>query len=123
MKKIIVLWLTISLTSCFEQERNCGNFKTGKFRFDFEINGVKQSSFFERKDDLEIATFENKKDSSTIRWLNDCEYILQKKHPKSIKEKKAILIKILSTSKKTYTFEFGFVGSNVKQIGTVIKLN
>ncbi len=123
MKKIIVLWLTISLTSCFEQERNCGDFKTGKFRFDFEINGVKQSSFFERKDDLEIATFENKKDSSTIRWLNDCEYILQKKHPKSIKEKKAILIKILSTSKKTYTFEFGFVGSNVKQIGTAIKLN
>lgn len=122
MKKIFFLFLLLSLSACFEQERNCNIFKTGKFRFDFEINGIKKSSFFERSDSLEIATFETKKDTSTIRWINDCECVLQKKRPKNMEEKKAILIKILSTTKKSITFEFGYIGSSNKQIGTALKL-
>ncbi len=122
MRKILFLVLLLSLSACFEQEKNCANFKTGKFRFDFEINGIKKSSFFERNDSLEIATFETKKDTSTIRWINDCECVLQKKNPKNIQEKKAILIKILSTTKKSSTFEFGYIGSVNKQIGTAFKL-
>ncbi len=122
MRKMFYLFLLLSLSACFEQERNCSNFKNGKFRFDFEINGVQKSSFFERNDSLEIATFETKKDTSTIRWINDCECVLQKKRPKNIEEKKAILIKILSTRKKSITFEFGYIGSSNKQIGTAIKL-
>jgi len=39
-----------------------------------------------------------------------------------MEEKKAISMKILSTSKKSYTFEFGIVGSDKKQRGTVEKL-
>lgn len=122
MKKIFFLFLLLSLSACFEKERNCNIFKTGKFRFDFEINGIKKSSFFERSDSLEIATFETKKDTSTIRWINDCECVLQKKRPKNMEEKKAILIKILSTTKKSITFEFGYIGSSNKQIGTALKL-
>ena len=37
--------------------------------------------------------------------------------------KKAITMKILTTSKNTYTFEFGIVGSDQKQRGTVIKIS
>ncbi len=122
MKKIFFLFLLLSLSACFEKERNCNIFKTGKFRFDFEINGIKKSSFFERSDSLEIATFDTKKDTSTIRWINDCECVLQKKRPKNMEEKKAILIKILSTTKKSITFEFGYIGSSNKQIGTALKL-
>ena len=122
MKKIFFLFLLLSLSACFDQERNCNNFKTGKFRFDFEINGIKKSSFFERSDSIEIATFDTKKDTSTIRWINDCECVLQKKRPKNMEEKKAILIKILSTTKKSITFEFGYIGSSNKQIGTALKL-
>ena len=38
-------------------------------------------------------------------------------------EKKAINIKILTTSEKTYTFEYSFVGENKKQKGLVTKLD
>ncbi len=121
MKKIIVL-LFLTLISCFESERNCKNFKTGKFEFVMEIDGVKRTTFFERTDKLQVETYEGKTDTAEIRWLNDCEFILQKRYPKNMAEKKAINMRILTTSKNSYTFEFRIVGSNKKQIGTVTKL-
>ncbi len=123
MKKLILLCVGLSLLSCYNQERQCADFKTGKFEFEFEIDSVKKITVFERTDSLEIETFEGKTDTSIVRWLNDCEYILQKKHPKNREEKKAIHMKILSTSKNSYTFEFGIVGSNSKQIGTVKRIS
>ncbi|HEX8574960.1 MAG TPA: DNA topoisomerase IV [Flavobacterium sp.] len=124
MKKIVISVFLISLlSSCYQQERNCKDFKTGKFEFNYAVGGKKKTTVFERKENMEIETFEGKTDTSTIRWINDCEYILQKKHPKNMQEKKAISMKILSTSKNSYTFEFGMVGSNKKQTGTVNKIN
>ena len=123
MKKLILLCVGLSLLSCYNQERQCADFKTGKFEFEFEIDSVKKITVFERTDSLEIETFEGKTDTSIVRWLNDCEYILQKKHPKNREEKKAIHMKILSTSKNSYTFEFGIVGSNRKKIGTVKRIS
>jgi hypothetical protein len=38
-------------------------------------------------------------------------------------EKKAISMKILTTSKNSYTFEFGIVGTDAKQKGTVTKIS
>ena len=108
--------------SCYNAERNCKDFKTGKFKFEYEIDGVKKTTVFERNDSIEIETFEGKTDTSTIRWVNDCEYVLQKKHPKNKAEEKAISMKILTTSKNSYTFEFGMIGSDSKQKGTVIKI-
>ncbi len=122
MKKIIFLIPIFTLFSCYNVERNCKDFKTGKFKFEFEVNGVKKTTFFERNDSIEIETFEGKTDTSRIRWINDCEYILQKINPKNNAEKKAINMKILSTSKKTYTFEFCIVGSDIKQRGIVNKI-
>ena len=58
-----------------------------------------------------------------MRWINDCEFILQKLHPKNMKEEKAISMKILFTEKNSYTFEYCFVGSNKLQRGTVKKLD
>ena len=37
-------------------------------------------------------------------------------------EEKAIDMKILTTSKNSYTFEFGIIGSDTKQRGTVFKI-
>ncbi len=122
MKKIIFLLPLLSLLSCYKVERNCKDFKTGKFKFDYEVDGVKKTTLFERKDSIEIETFDGKTDTSSIRWVNDCEYILQKTHPKNMAEEKAVLMKILTTSKDSYTFEFGIVGSDQKQRGTVTKL-
>jgi hypothetical protein len=124
MKKLLlILPVLLLLTSCFEQERKCTDFKTGKFRFEHEIDGKKKVTLFERTDHLEIETFEGKTDTSTVRWLNDCEYILQKVHAKSAAEKKAVHMKILTTKGNSYTFEFSLVGDTQKQKGTVTKIN
>jgi hypothetical protein len=122
MKKITLLLSVLLLISCYNAERNCKDFKTGKFKFEYEIDGVKKTTLFERNDSIEIETFEGKIDTSTIRWVNDCEYVLQKKHPKNKAEEKAIDMKILTTTKNSYTFEFGMVGVDSKQKGTVTKI-
>lgn len=123
MKNILfALFAATVLTSCYQQERNCKDFKTGKFRFDYEIDGKKKTTYFERTENLEIETFEGKTDTASVRWVSDCEYILQKLHPKNMKEEKAVQMKILTTKDNTYTFEFSIVGDQNKQKGTVTKL-
>ena len=122
MKKILFFLSLLFLTSCYDVERNCKDFKTGKFQFDYVLNGVKKTTVFERTETLQIETYEGKTDTATVRWVNDCEFVLHKLHPKNIQEKKAISMKIVSTTKNSYTFEFGIVGSDEKQKGIVKKL-
>ena len=122
MKKTIILPALLLLLSCYDAERNCKDFKTGKFKFEYKVDGIKKTTLFERNDSIEIETFEGKTDTASIRWVNDCEYVLLKLHPKNMVEKKAIGMKILTTKKNSYTFEFGMVGSDAKQRGTVTKL-
>ncbi len=111
------------LTSCYEQERKCKEFKTGKFEFTQEVNGKKLVSTFVRTENLQIETFEGKTDTATVRWVNDCEFVLEKLHPKNMKEKKAITMKILYTKDNTYTFEYSFMGDQKKMKGLVTKLD
>ncbi|SFF23959.1 DNA topoisomerase IV [Flavobacterium xueshanense] len=122
MKKITFLLPLLLLLSCYDAERNCKDFKTGKFKFDYEVDGIKKTTVFERNESIEIETFEGKTDTASIRWVNDCEYVLLKLHPKNMAEEKAIGMKILTTTKNSYTFEFGMVGSDAKQRGTVTKI-
>lgn len=119
---IYSLLLLLLLTSCYEQERNCSDYRTGKFEFTQEIDGKKQTTIFERNDTLQIETYNGKTDTASVRWINDCEFILQKTHPKSMSEKKAISMRILTTTKNGYLFEFGFVNNDKKQRGTVTKI-
>lgn len=123
MKKLTLLLLTLTLVSCYQVEHNCKDFKTGKFEFSQEINGKKTTSTFERTESLQIETFNGKTDTASVRWVNDCEFVLQKLHPKNMKEKKAISMKIISTKDNSYIFEYSFVGDNKKQRGTVKKIS
>lgn len=123
MKKILFFLFIFILMSCNNHERNCSDFKTGKFEFVQVVNGKKEVSIFIRTDKIQIETYKKKTDSATVRWVNDCEFILQKLHPKNRKEQRAISIKILFTEKNSYTFEYSFVGSNEKQRGKVTKLD
>lgn len=123
MKKILLLLPLLLLMSCYDEERNCKDFKTGKFKFEYEVDGVKKTAIFERNDSIEIETFEGRTDTASIRWVNDCEYVLLKLHPKNMAEEKAIGMKILTTTKNSYTFEFGMVGVDEKQRGTVTKIS
>lgn len=113
--------LLVFLSSCYEQERNCADFKTGTFKFEIEIDGEIKTSTFIRMEDIEIETYEGKTDTSSIRWVNDCEYILKKLHPKNMAEEKAVNMKILTTKDNTYTFEYGLVGDGRKERGVIVK--
>ena len=120
--KIYSLLILLSLTSCYNQERNCTDFKTGKFTSETEIEGKKYTSTFERNDSIQIESYEGKIDTFKVRWTNDCEYIIQNTNPKNREEKKPVQMKILTTDSDSYTFEYSFVGDSKKQRGTVTKL-
>ena len=123
MKSVFLGLFFLLLTSCYQQERNCTDFKTGKFTSETEIEGKKYTSTFERNDSIQIETYEGKIDTFKVRWTNDCEYIIQNIHPKNRAEKKPVQMKILTTNSKSYTFEYSFVGDAKKQRGTATKLN
>jgi len=111
------------ITGCYQQERVCTDFHTGTFEFETYINGTLATTTFVRNDTIEIDYFEGKSDTASIRWINDCEYVVRKLHPKNMAEEKAIHMKILTTDKDTYTFEYGLVGvKKNKQKGTAKKI-
>ena len=122
-KSLLFLIALISCTACYETERSCTDFKTGTFEFETYLNGDLVKTTFVRSDTLEVDYFKGKADSSSIRWINDCEYIAKKLNPKSMMERKALHFKILSTSENAYTFEYGIVGESKKQKGAVEKVN
>ncbi|WP_111682668.1 hypothetical protein [Winogradskyella tangerina] len=107
MKRLIILYFFLSLTSCYEVERNCNDFKTGEFEFKYILDGEEKTGRFVRTDSLNIDYYEDTIDTSSVRWINDCEFILKKINPKTNAEKEAIHMKILSTDgMSSYTFEY-----------------
>ena len=124
LKRFLVSSLFICLLSCNLPERNCSDYKNGDFEFSTIINNKVITSKFSRRDSIEIEYFENKIDTSFVNWVSDCEFILRKKNPATSADKKAINMKILSTSENGYVFEFSIVGDK-KNIfrGEAMKLN
>jgi len=124
MKKILLLLCVLFLfNACYSPERNCAKFKTGTFQFESYLNGELVTSTFVRNDSIEIDKFQGKTDTSSVRWINDCEYIIRNLHPKNRAERQALHIKIITTDKNTYTFEYGLVGETEKKQGTVKKVD
>ena len=121
MKHFILLLLTLSLFSCYQVERNCKDFKTGKFTSEVTINDKLYKSTFFRNDTLQVETYEGKTDSSSLRWINNCEVIFKTINPKNMAEQKDIHLKILTTTDSTYTFEYSYVGESKKQKGIAYK--
>lgn len=109
MKKIVILFcLPLLLNSCFEIERNCEDFKTGTFNFSYTINDQKVKGQFMRNDTLSVDYYNGKTDSSSVRWINDCEFILKTINPKSLAEKEPLHFKILTTTDSSYTFSYQY---------------
>ncbi len=122
MKKIIVL--SLLFISCYNVDRDCVEFRTGSFEFSTSINDSIVKSIFTRTDNYEIEEFKGVKDSSTIRWVNECEFILTKISPKTNQERRPIRIKILRTYGNLYDFEYSQVNNPQKiNRGTVNKIS
>ena len=123
MRFITGLLLSFLIFSCYDPERNCQDFKTGTFEYEALIGTEVLTTTFNRNDTLEIDSFKGKSDSSSIRWINDCEYIVKKINPKNMAEEKAIHMKILTTKGNEYNFEYNIVGDTNKQKGTANKID
>tara|TARA_Y200000002_G_C22672871_1_gene660836 strand:+ start:500 stop:841 length:342 start_codon:yes stop_codon:yes gene_type:complete len=96
--------------SCYTAERDCLSFHEGVFKFETIVNNKLESSRFIRNDSIEIEYYKGEVDSATIRWVNDCECILTKINPENNQEKRPIRMRILTTKKNSYTFEYSLVG-------------
>ena len=115
--------LMLMVISCYSPERDCASFKTGTFEFETYINGEVSKTTFTRNDTLEIDYYQGQADSSSVRWINDCEYIANKINPINRSERQALHFKILTTSGNSYTFEYSIVGKEQKQRGTAQKIS
>lgn len=106
-----LLLLVFMATSCFTPSMNCTDFKTGVFEYQTYADGELIKAKIVRNDSLEIDYYNpNQPDTSQIRWVNDCEYILKKYKPKNSSERTSFKMKIIETGKDHYTFEFSQVG-------------
>lgn len=123
MRFILLAILTTMLSGCYSAERNCLNFTVGEFASEVVIDNETYTSYFVRTDSLQVETFEGKTDSTTVRWINDCEVIFHTINPKSMIDKKDIHLKILTTTDSSYTFEYSYVGETKKQRGIATKTN
>lgn len=127
MKLPFVFICLLFMTSCYNKDRNCKDFKTGTFEFKYTTDGVEKTGKFVRTDSTNIDYYENKIDTASIRWINDCEFIMKHINPKNMSEEKAIHMKILTTSEDSYTFEYSLAiqhGAQQKNIqkGTATKI-
>jgi hypothetical protein len=115
--------LSLLFISCYNPERNCEDFRTGTFEFEAYLEGDLVKTTFIRNDSIEIEIYKDKRDTASVRWINDCEYILKSLKPKNLAQEKPIHMKIISTSNNSYTFEYKIVGKNTKQKGRVVKVD
>ena len=120
----ILLFTILFFHSCNQIERDCNLFKTGEFFSEINYDGVLFSSTFSRDDkNIQIEKFQDKIDSSKVRWINDCEMVLSPINAKKLSGKKNILIKILTTTDTSYSYEYSFIGENKKLKAVAIKIN
>lgn len=117
-----LLLILITLSGCYETERNCSDFQIGTFRSEIILNGKTFKSEFTRTKTLQVETYDNKIDSSNVRWINDCEVVFKTINPKNMAERKDIHLKILTTTDSSYTFEYSYVGERQKQRGIAFKI-
>ncbi|GAA4935415.1 hypothetical protein GCM10023314_04690 [Algibacter agarivorans] len=120
--RILALLILLSLFSCYETTRNCKDYKTGEYYSEVVINDELFKSSFKRSENLQVEVYNNKTDSSYLRWINDCEVIFKTINPKNMAERKDIHLKILTTTDSSYTYEYSYVGETKKQKGIAYKV-
>ena len=108
-KLLFLLLISLGLYSCQVPERRCEDFKTGTFSFEEFVGGELKTTTFVRNDSIEIDYYDEKIDTFSIRWINNCEYVMKNLRPKNQAEERPVHFKILSTDGEDYTFEYSMV--------------
>ncbi|MBT8257446.1 MAG: DNA topoisomerase IV [Bacteroidia bacterium] len=115
--------LILLISGCYQAERDCMSYRTGTFESTITIDNTDYISTFSRNDSIQVETFEGRTDSSSVRWINDCEVVFRTINPKNRVDKKDIHLKILSTTDSTYIFEYNYVGEPNKQKGIAKRID
>ena len=121
--KCFFLPLFLVFICCYSPERDCGDYRTGAFKYEAYVDGEIQTSIFVRDEYFQIEQYQGKIDTSEIRWINSCEFVLTPVNPKSILDQYQIHMKILETTSNTYTFQYNVVGEDQKEKGIAVRLN
>ena len=122
MRLLIPFFLLLAFGSCLKNTRaSVEDFRVGTFRTVLEDN--ESVSMAVRTDSIQIETYNNKKDTFAITWLDPFEYVLKKKNPKSLLDSTAFHVKIVRVSGDSYEFKAYYSGSRFQQKGTAYKIN
>jgi len=119
MRYFIIITLVIIL-SCCKGSTDVNEFKTGTFKTFLEDSDI--TSIAVRNDSIQIETYNNKKDTFSIEWKSNFEYILTKIHPQNELDSTPFYVKITKFSDKSYAFKAYYKGSNFKQKGNAVKV-
>jgi len=118
----VAFFIVLLFASCNEAPKTAPNhFKTGKYKTILEDSDITSTAV--RNDSIQIETYDNKKDTFSIRWINNFEYVLLKKNPKSKLDSTPFHVKITAVKRNSYNFKAFYKGSNFKQKGEAIKLD
>jgi len=122
-RAMLLVVLGWGMLSCVDQpQRNCMQHQTGEYWVIIEQNGEADSSLILRSEETQIEVYQQKRDTSYVRWLNDCEFVLQMANPRNRQEEKALRFKILTTTDSSYAFEYSYVNSKNRALqGMAIK--
>lgn len=116
---IIILFAT---SSCIKNNNvHVDELKNGSFETTLEDKET--VSIATRNDSIQIEDFKGMKDTFNIKWIDQFEYVLVKKNPKTMLDSTPFHVKITGIKDNTYTFNAYYKGSNFKQKGTAIKLD
>ena len=122
MRYLLIFILLLLIASCYENPRDCSEFRTGEFEWTQEAGGKLLTTSFKRSEEFQIETYEGVTDTSKVEWINDCEWRIIPINPKTNAESRAYLFKILRTEGDSYTFEFKQSGRDQIYTGTATKL-
>ena len=121
MKKILFLSLILVFFSCIpETKTDLASFRTGKFKTILEDNDMVSHAI--RNDTMQIETYNSKRDTFYIEWINNFEYVLLKKDPKTKLDSTPFHVKLTALKEKSYNFSAYYKGSKFKQKGRAIKI-
>jgi len=121
MRTLLIIMVLSFCASCIKNKGlNVDDFKNGSFKTVLEDG--ENISFAIRNDSLQIESFNHVNDTFSINWIDQFEYILLKKSPKTLLDSTPFHVKITSIKKNSYTFKAYYKGSNFKQKGTAFKL-
>jgi len=96
------------------------DFKQGRFKSILDDKEI--VSFATRNDSIQIEEFNGLKDTFNIKWVDQFEYVLTKRVPKTLLDSTPFHVKITGVKQNSYSFNAYYKGSNFKQKGTTYKV-